>query len=263
MGTNWIFLLQIFLVVSTWLLARRFYSNSSWLHTNEKIKMKHSRFPRIVSFFEQGKTQDWFLVYPASLILLATILGGVFLALLFVRGGFNQLEVFLSSQPWWGQVLTWICPILLYYVVRIWWDGKKGQSFLKAKKEGVSTYLSQNVAQKIAEIDADRIPTYPRFTIYELNIQGNSRRKLIFDSSDFIVINTAFGIIGNYNFNSILAGKNIIIRESECVVESVRIDFLDIFDDYSINPFGYKHTDVYEGKDVPYNIQIILEVRSI
>jgi len=50
-------------------------------------------------------------------------------------------------------------------------------------------------------------------------------------------------------------------KGEEYLVTKVRVDFLDIFDDYSINQFGGRHTKVYEGRDVPYNIRIIVETK--
>lgn len=256
---DWLFLFQVFLVVLIWLLARYFYRHSGWLHSNKPITIHIYRFPRVISFIEKLLNKnDIFLYVVLVPISLATILGGLFLLMLLGKGAFNEFESFLYSQTWWGQVLIWACFILCYFGVRVWWDGKKGKSFLSSKKEDVSSYRTKNVPQKVSEIDAIKIPTYPRFTIYDLSVEEREQQ-LIFDSSDFLVISKAFGLLDGFNYNTILNERYLKFKGEEYLVTKVQVDFLDIFDDYSINPFGGRHTKVYEGRDVPYNIQIIVE----
>lgn len=256
---DWLFLFQVFLVVLVWLLARYFYRHSGWLHSNKPITIPIHRFPGVISIIEKLLNKnDIFLYVVLVPISLATILGGLFLLMLLGKGAFHEFESFLNSQTWWGQLLIWACFILCYFGVRVWLDGKKGKSFLSSNKENVSSYRTKNIPQKATEIDAIRIPTYPRFTIYDLSVEEREQQ-LIFDSSDFLVISKAFGLLDGLNYNTILTEQYLKFKGEEYLVTKVQVDFLDIFDDYSINPFGGRHTKVYEGRDVPYNIQIIVE----
>lgn len=247
-----------------WIVARFFYKHSEWLHTNKPITISSNRFPRLISkigtlFYRN----DFFLYFIMVPIALMTFIGALFLFILIGKGVFKEFESFLYAETWWGQVLIWSCIILSYFGFRISLDSKRQKSFLTSKKEEISKYKTVNVARKISEIDSNKIQTYPRFTMYDKNIKGKRHDQIIFDSSDFSVVNNAFGVMDSFNGNTVLTGKQIKFRNSEYFIEKVQVDFLNIFDDYSLNPFGGKHTSVYEGKDVPYNIQIFIDARKI
>lgn len=256
---DWLFLFQVFLVVTVWILARYFYRHSGWLNSNKPIAIPINQFPEVIRFVEKLLIKNDIFIYVFIVpISLATIIGGLFLLMLLGKGAVNEFESFLYSQTWWGQVLIWSCLILSYFGIRAWLNEKKRKSFLSSNKESLSSYSIKNVPQKVTEIDAISIPTYPRFTIYDLSAEEREQQ-IIFDSSDLLVISKAFGIFDGFNHNTILAEQYLKFKGEEYLVTKVQVDFLDIFDDYSINPFGGRHTKVYEGRDVPYNIQIIVE----
>ena len=134
--------------------------------------------------------------------------------------------------------------------------------FLRAKKEHVSGYLSKYVPQNIFEIPADLVPTYPRVTVFDIE-NGEKESKLLFDSSDFLTINYAFNINSGLYGQSLRIGNVLNFRERELKILDIRFDILDIFDDYSKDSFGKNHTAIYEGKDIPYNIQIFIYVEPM
>jgi len=177
---DWIFLLQLSIVGIVWFLVVKFYRNSQWLHTNKPNKITISSFPKFSNFIEGIVNSDKFIFVVVIILVLPAIFGGWLVLLSLGSGALKGFEELLYSKTWWGQVLIWISIILCYVGVRIWWDGKKGKSFLSSKKEDVSSYRTKNVPQKVSEIDADRIPTYPRFTIYEWSVDGKELQ-LIFD----------------------------------------------------------------------------------
>ncbi|NOT94157.1 hypothetical protein [Ferruginibacter sp.] len=260
---NWLFLLQIFLVSLTWLIARQLYKHSSWLNSQKPIKVDIPNSPRLSFFIENHINKKVFFYAFIIIIALPAFLGGILLISLIGIGTSRQFETFIYSNPWWAQVLIFFSLILFYFGARVWWDGKKKKSFLSSKKSNVSKYRTDKIPQKISEIDASRIPTYPRFTIYDLSIEEDKLSQIIFDSSDFSVINKAFGIFDSLNGKSILNQKRIKFKDSEYLIEKIQLDFLNIFDDYSLNLFVGKHTNLYEGNNVPYNLQIIIQARKI
>lgn len=146
--------------------------------------------------------------------------------------------------------------------IETWWYTNVGHSFLRAKKEDISKYKTQSIARKVTEINSLKIPTYPRVTIYDLGFD-DSNGVLIFDSSDISVINNSLDLNNSFHGRTFLMGNEITFKNKKYLIGKVQIDFLDIFDDYSLNPFGTKHTSIYEGRDVPYSIQIIIEMKII
>jgi hypothetical protein len=135
---RWLFLFQVFLVVMIWFLARYFYRHSVWLLLDKPTTISINRFQKIISLIIKN---DIFLYVVIVPITLATILGGVSLLMLLGIGALNKFESFLYSQTWWGQVLIWVCFILCYFAVRVWWDEKRKKSFLRAKKDDSSTLV--------------------------------------------------------------------------------------------------------------------------
>jgi hypothetical protein len=267
--TDWHFLFKVLLILIFWLTARYFYKHSFWMQSNKLITIYG--FPRPISFIEKliNKYEIFQLIF--GLLVISTFLGGVFFVYILGKGAIKEFEHFLNLQAWWGQIFILGCIILCYFGINIWWDSNKKKSFLSSKKEPISKYSSYapyenseiSIPQKISEIDPLRIPTYPRFTVYDFSVD---KEQLIFDSSDFSIIIKAFGLVDKFNntlpypdnLYSILTGRYLNLKGKKYWITDVEIDFLDIFDDYSINPFG-RHTKVYEGRDVPYNIQIIIK----
>jgi len=135
--------------------------------------------------------------------------------------------------------------------------------------------------KKVTESDADKIAIYPRITIRDTEIEDiwcNEVKKngsnipnevkelyyskhIIFDSSDFVVINKTFGAFEGLQ-ESFTQGTEIKFKDEKLYTEKVQVDFMNIYDDYSGGLIS-KHTNVYEGKDTPYNIQIIVWAKRI
>lgn len=137
--------------------------------------------------------------------------------------------------------------------------------------------------KKVVESDSDKIAIYPRITIRDIEIEEKWNNEIsvkknisevstatkesfyskhiIFDSSDFIVINKTFGVFDNLQ-ESFTQGKKFKFKDGQLLAEKVQVDFMNIYDDYSGGIMS-KHTNAYEGKDTPYNIQIIVWARRI
>jgi hypothetical protein len=136
--------------------------------------------------------------------------------------------------------------------------------------------------KKVVEDDSDKIAIYPRITIRDVEIENAWRNEIkergisgmsentkdlyyskhiIFDSSDFIVINKTFGAFENLQ-ECFAVGQEFKFKEAKLITEKVQVDFMSIYDDYSGGLIS-KHTNVYEGKDTPYHIQIIVWARRI
>ncbi len=117
--------------------------------------------------------------------------------------------------------------------------------------------------KKVVESDSDKIAIYPRITIRDIELDSDWKnpKRVIFDSSDFIVINKTFGAFDNLQ-ESFSVGNKFKFKNKELLAEKVQVDFMNIYDDYSGGIIS-KHTDAYEGKDTPYNIQIIVWARRI
>lgn len=263
-STNWIFLLQIFLVSLAWILSRQFYRNYE-LFNKKELEIRIPYFPKLSRLIESGIQHEGVFYYVAFILIilpvfLSGIFGGFTLLFVIVSGSLHEFGNILENRHWGEQVIICVGLIFFYYGAKIWWNNEKLKSFLTSKKEE-SRYSTKNILQKISDIDASKIPTYPRFTMYDMGSEDDRARQIIFDSSDFTIINEAFGVFGSFYGNTLLNEKIIELNGVKYVIDKVQVDFLNVFDDYSANLFGGKHTEVYRGKDVPYNIQIIIEAR--
>lgn len=130
-------------------------------------------------------------------------------------------------------------------------------------------YKTWSKFKKLSEIPTYLIPTYPRITIFKIspsadmsNFKHSGNSDIIFDLSDFDVINYALGTMTGYQ-PCISEGKEINFRGSKLSVLKVEVDFLNIFDDYSMTIYGRgnNHTPVYEGRNIPYNIQVNIFIK--
>lgn len=130
-------------------------------------------------------------------------------------------------------------------------------------------YKTWSKFKKVNEIPTYLIPTYPRISIFKIrpsanmsNFTHSGNYDIIFDSSDFEVINFALGTMIGYQ-PRISEGEEINLRGSKLSVLKVEVDFLNIFDDYSMTIYdkGNNHTPVYEGRNIPYNIQINIFIK--
>jgi hypothetical protein len=117
--------------------------------------------------------------------------------------------------------------------------------------------------KKVAESDADRIAIYPRITIrdIELETEWHNPKHIIFDSSDFVVINKTFGTFEGLQ-ESFSPGKEFKFNDEKLYADKVQVDFMSVYDDYS-GGLIKNHTDAYEGKDTPYHLQIIVWAKRI
>ncbi len=142
-------------------------------------------------------------------------------------------------------------------------------SFLNSEDVEWGGYETRLKFKKLTEIPTYLIPTYPRITIFKIspsadmsNFKHSGNSDMIFDSSDFDVINYALGTMIGYQ-PRISEGEEINLRGSKLSVLKVEVDFLNIFDDYSMTIYGRgnNHTPVYEGRSIPYNIQINIFIK--
>jgi len=111
--------------------------------------------------------------------------------------------------------------------------------------------------KKVSDIRNNQIPTYPRFTVFEG--ERKVKNKVIFDSSDFTVVNKTFGTFNkDYGAYFMNMGK-FRINEKEYYVVELTVALNPGFEDYSE---GF-HTPCYLGEDTPYNIQINIYAEPI
>jgi len=240
-----------------WIANKTHKFNPSSLINKFEVRLKNS-FPTlgIISRFAFN-----LLFYSAILFLLLLILIGVYGGLVLVihlgEGALNGFNVYLHRISDTEKILVWIGIFIFFHTARNLWYDYERKSFLSSKI-GNDAFKA---IQKINDIDADKIPTYPRVKMGELD--DSDRIQVIFDSSDFEVINKAFGVYDSLYGISVRNEEIITFKELEYRIERVFFDFLNVFDDYSQGSFGNKHTKVYEGKDTPYNILIFIEVRKV
>jgi len=150
-----------------------------------------------------------------------------------------------------------ICMLLFRgfydYVLDIVSPSKK---FLASEDKKSLNPIPQKTYKKVEESDSEIIPIYPRITIRDIELDSDWKnpKHIIFDSSDFIVVNKALGTFGGSQ-ESFSVGKEFKFKDGKLLAEKVQVDFMNVYDDYS----GlWEHTDVYEGEDTPYHIQIVI-----
>jgi hypothetical protein len=113
-------------------------------------------------------------------------------------------------------------------------------------------FIEANSLHKVSSVSNDKISNYPRFTIY-IDDETNEREQMIFDSSDFEIINKAFGT--DKQMQPILANNRYtFFRNKKYYIKKMNVDMMSLFDDYS----SLGHTSIYEGEATPYNIQIVM-----
>jgi len=160
-------------------------------------------------------------------------------------------DIYMFSIPLIISILVWLVSIYIYKNYTKIDPSKYLRSYKDEKSQNYSATKEFVLTKKVGN---QIISTYPRFTIYNhLDLQ-----ELFFDSSDFEIINKSFGTIKGMQQN--IFEKNVIsINGVMYGVEYVKISFMNLFDDYSL----LGHTEIYEGIDTPYNIQIILHCIKI
>lgn len=127
-------------------------------------------------------------------------------------------------------------------------------SSVKIEDNSIASALGQHEFKRVSDFTSNQIPFYVRFTIYEL-IDNNE--KMVFDSSDYLVINKAFGAFENIQ-QSFIQGDEFEFKGKLYSTEFVKVDFISIVDDYHMG-----HSKIYDGLDTPYNIQVIVKLKEI
>jgi len=127
-------------------------------------------------------------------------------------------------------------------------------SAVKIEGNSITSALGQHEYKRVSDFTSKQIPFYVRFTVYEL-IDNNE--KMVFDSSDYSVINKAFGAFENIQ-QSFVRGDEFEFKGKLYSTEFVKVDFVGIIDDYHMG-----HSKVYEGIDTPYNIQVFIKLKEI
>jgi hypothetical protein len=182
-------------------------------------------------------------------IFFSIILGfGLFFGLYITFGEFILLEPEYTNQKIFPPAFITVVLSVYYYFSKA-----DNTTYFKSTEEKNLYNLNSPIYKKVSEISSDKIGTYPRITIYEM-IQ--EEEKIIFDSSDFNIINKTFGTWEGTQ-QSFREDYKFEFKGSSYRTKDVRLDFMCIFDDYSSS--FIKHTDVYEGSDTPYNLQIIVK----
>lgn len=117
-----------------------------------------------------------------------------------------------------------------------------------------------------------RIPTYPRFLINNLSIKKEAFRvtsffdrptnkQNVFNSSDFLLVNIAFGSIKPNFGQTLKIGGTLRFYDKDYKIVNIKVTIADYFNDYSFT--AYETSIVNEGKSIPYNIVIEVDVEDI
>jgi len=214
---------------------------------------------RIVRFAE-SQTESFKIII--SIITIISILCVLFTFGFVIIKGINSFGFFWFSISFINHLLIIISYIICYFFIRYLFDKEREKSFLKSRES--LRYHGFNINQKVSEVNLKRIPTYPRITIYDMD-EDDKYNRMIFDSSDPIVINRKFGFlekVGKYDFDF----EEIIIGQylwDGYIVSSISVFIQGEFNDYSvISPIGTNHSRVYQGRDIPYNIHIKIEINK-
>lgn len=154
-----------------------------------------------------------------------------------------------------GQVLWTIVITLMIWIISHSALNKSVSSKFKSEekdKNDAKSFFAPTIYRKTYQFTNKDIPFYVRFTLYEITEYD---RKMIFDSSDYSVINEKFGTFNSIQ-QSFQVGNNFELEEETYNVESVQVDMMELFDDYSNG-----HTEAYIGEGMPYNIQVFAELK--
>lgn len=163
----------------------------------------------------------------------------------------NQTDLQISGQIIWSLVITGI----IWYVSHSALNKDVSEKFKSEEKDknDVNSFFTPTVYRKTNQFTNKDIPFYVRFTLYETT---ESDKKMIFDSSDYSVINEKFGTFTGIQ-QAFEVGGNFKLNEITYNVESVQVDMMELFDDYSNG-----HTKAYVGDDIPYNIQVFAKLKK-
>ena len=154
------------------------------------------------------------------------------------------LAYFTTASIW--LIVLLIC-LSIGWSFLISWGGLK-DSYEEVFKS--TDTFSRVIPKDVKQITNDAILNYTRLTIH--SIQDS---KIIFDSSDFDIINEKLGTKQGVQ-PSFFEGGMIQLGDVKYKIRKLNVDFLNIFDDYSM----VGKTEVNIGEPIPYNIQIIINV---
>jgi hypothetical protein len=140
------------------------------------------------------------------------------------------------------------------------WKKKDPYAFLRSTDEPNKYGGQVKVHKTLSKVDSEKINTYPRFTVFDSNKKDTQGwgNVVIFDSSDFSVINRVFGGFRGIQ-QTLKTGDEFKIGDKLYVADMVSVHFLNLIDDYS----SVKHTEAYEGIATPYNIQVTIEATLV
>ena len=173
--------------------------------------------------------------------------------LMFVANFFSFKSLWLKDQSYneseyW--LLTAISGLIMWGVARYFVVPKTPSSHFKSKR-GESLIAPANY-KEVKDVWSWRVSVYPRISIYDIESGEDHTGELIFDSSDFDIINEAFGTIEGFQ-ETLQPGKEFRFRDRIMLADDVQVDFMCLFDDYD-----HGWTRVHEGENTPYNIQIFV-----
>ena len=119
-STNWIFLLQIFLVSLAWILSRQFYRNYE-LFNKKELEIRIPYFPKLSRLIESGIQHEGVFYYVAFILIilpvfLSGIFGGFTLLFVIVSGSLHEFGNILENRHWGEQVI--ICVGLIFFLLR-------------------------------------------------------------------------------------------------------------------------------------------------
>lgn len=162
----------------------------------------------------------------------------------------NKTDLQVAGQLIWTSIIT----VVIWFVSHSALNRDASEKFKSEEKDknDVKSFFAPTVYRKTNQFTNKDIPFYVRFTLYETT---ESDRKMIFDSSDYSVINEKFGTFTGIQ-QAFQVGYNFKLNEINYNVESVQVDMMELFDDYSNG-----HTKAYIGNDIPYNIQVFAELK--
>ncbi len=154
------------------------------------------------------------------------------------------LAYFTNSSIW--LIVLLIC-LSIGWSLLISWGGLK-DSYEEVFKS--TETFSRVIPKPVKQITNEAILNYTRVTIHNIH-----ESQIIFDSSDFDIINEKLGTKQGAQ-PSFFEGGMIQLGDDKYKIIKLNVDFLKIFDDYSL----VGRTEVNIGDPIPYNIQIIINV---
>ena len=167
----------------------------------------------------------------------------VFIRLLLIQEDIFTFEVFIL----YSILVTSVIWLIAHQIAKNSYPSKHFESKWE-NGEMFPTY------KEIKSVESWKVSVYTRVSIRNISLPESE--ELIFDSSDFDVINRALGTTDGHQ-PSIEKGRPFTFKGEDYITDEVKVDFMCLFDDY-----GASRTEVKEGKDTPYNIQIFINCKK-